>query len=566
MKKILFILCCGLMMIAGSVKAQETLILNDDFNYLTKGTSYSGTGAVAFRIDTMPGHSDWKSWKGYQCMGSIKLGTASEAGYVRTPALNLAMDGGNFIVRLDAMAWKGDNQSFKIVIMHGDMTCDTLTVSGLDNVTAQDTLSNFLPFEVYCSGGDTATKIQIMGYQDAKSRIFVDNLSISTFSGSVITFTPAELIFNNVLENETVTDNLEVKGYNTNENSYQVTLTGNNFSTTVTTISKADLLNGYTIPVTYAPTAIGSDTAILGVGSIYKARIIGSCVSVQEISTLAEFKDKISCDDINVELKGTEFFKYTGEALITSMGENKNGYKYLTIQDASAAILVFDQQGDFISLLNKGATITNLIGTITSYYGMLAFIPTKDIEVVDDYADESQVQALEITMAQLADADFMKEHQSELVYLKGTITSTGSFAAKEYYQVSDEVVTDSAIFTLYRDADYIGSAIPNFKTSINGFVYLTYGKYYIVPRNMNDITSIESVNEIKVNVYPNPVVNELHFDGINPTMVEVYDVLGNKVASYNNVKNTISTSNLTNGTYFVRFITNEGNAVTKIVK
>ncbi|MBO4231652.1 MAG: hypothetical protein J5862_00220, partial [Bacteroidales bacterium] len=229
MKKILSLICCGLLFMAFSVNAQETLILSENFDNFSAGTGYSGTGpgALITNADSLMQipNTGWTSYYLYPCMGSIKLGKSDVGGFVCTPALNLGMDGGAFVIRFKAMAWKGDNTSMKIVIINENKK-DTIEVHGLDNVTAQGTNSNFIPFEIYCNKGETSTKVKLMSYTDNKGRIFIDDLEISTVAGTVITYTPTPLDFANVLPNETVTENVKVNGYNLTETTYPVSVTG----------------------------------------------------------------------------------------------------------------------------------------------------------------------------------------------------------------------------------------------------------------------------------------------------------------------------------------------------
>ena len=344
MKKILSLICCGLLFMAFSVNAQETLILSENFDNFSAGTGYSGSGpgALITNADSLMQipNQGWTSYYLYPCMGSIKLGKSDLGGFVCTPALNLGMDGGTFVIRFKAMAWKGDNTSMKIVIIN-DNQKDTIEVHGLDNVTANGTSSNFLPFEVYCNKGTSSTKVKLMSYTDNKSRIFIDDLTISTVAGSVITYTPATITFNNVLPNESVTDNIKVTGYNLTEQSYQVSLSGAGFSTTVTSILKSDLENGYDMPITFAPTAPNVYTAILTIGNTHTT-LIGNCIDLIEIATLAELREKAPATNLDSAIADNIFYKYTGKGLITSYGSNKYGYMSMTIQDETAAIMVYD--------------------------------------------------------------------------------------------------------------------------------------------------------------------------------------------------------------------------------
>ena len=80
--------------------------------------------------------------------------------------------------------------------------------------------------------------------------------------------------------------------------------------------------------------------------------------------------------------------------------------------------------------------------------------------------------------------------------------------------------------------------------------------------------SENSANNIVVNVYPNPVNNigtlQLNMKRANNLEIAIYDVLGKKVQQIDNAKfsngihnNSFETSNLENGTYFIKYQSDE---------
>ena len=77
-----------------------------------------------------------------------------------------------------------------------------------------------------------------------------------------------------------------------------------------------------------------------------------------------------------------------------------------------------------------------------------------------------------------------------------------------------------------------------------------------------DLVTIDvatSNNEIEaqtINVFPNPANDILFVDAKDVKQIKIFDVVGNLVAEYGNVK-TINTSSLGNGTYFILVITEE---------
>lgn len=76
-------------------------------------------------------------------------------------------------------------------------------------------------------------------------------------------------------------------------------------------------------------------------------------------------------------------------------------------------------------------------------------------------------------------------------------------------------------------------------------------------------TGVEQVVEEMVNIYPNPANDKVYIAASNVKSVEVYNLIGNKVASYNNV-NIINTSDYSEGFYFIKVVTAGKNITKKI--
>ncbi|MBI5540865.1 MAG: T9SS type A sorting domain-containing protein [Bacteroidia bacterium] len=106
-----------------------------------------------------------------------------------------------------------------------------------------------------------------------------------------------------------------------------------------------------------------------------------------------------------------------------------------------------------------------------------------------------------------------------------TTISLAAYAAASYFQFAFEYVgTDGAAF-------------------------------YLDDITIDNITSInESEFAKSVSVYPNPTFGAIKVSRVNNATIEVYDIVGNKVAEKANT-NTIDISNLTNGTYLIKVIT-----------
>jgi len=77
--------------------------------------------------------------------------------------------------------------------------------------------------------------------------------------------------------------------------------------------------------------------------------------------------------------------------------------------------------------------------------------------------------------------------------------------------------------------------------------------------------STPELNRINVSIFPNPTSTYVQISNVKNSQVEIYNITGQKVLSLNDYNgDQISVSNLANGTYTVRVITNEGIATEKI--
>jgi hypothetical protein len=81
----------------------------------------------------------------------------------------------------------------------------------------------------------------------------------------------------------------------------------------------------------------------------------------------------------------------------------------------------------------------------------------------------------------------------------------------------------------------------------------------------NSIEKFNSLSDIKI--YPNPSSNEIYFEGKTNEIksIEINDVIGKNVKSYNNVS-SIDISSLSNGIYFLHIKTDKGDFNKKFIK
>ncbi len=80
----------------------------------------------------------------------------------------------------------------------------------------------------------------------------------------------------------------------------------------------------------------------------------------------------------------------------------------------------------------------------------------------------------------------------------------------------------------------------------------------------------ETINNIlTATVYPNPAVNELNIEVNKNAKIEqvsVFDISGKQVTNYTSTGSKLDISNLSNGTYLIEVMTNQGRLTTKFVK
>lgn len=102
--------------------------------------------------------------------------------------------------------------------------------------------------------------------------------------------------------------------------------------------------------------------------------------------------------------------------------------------------------------------------------------------------------------------------------------------------------------------------------SPDGFIFAFYNKLYRSVKQI--VTGIANTNAIPLQVWPNPVIDELHIDGIsaNTATISVSDALGREVHRQKYTGEPMNLSRLSAGVYLLRVEADGQPAVHKIVK
>ena len=558
MKKLSLLLFTVLFALCG-LNAQ-TVVLSEDFSAITDSTSYTITNSLD-QYTQVPGWTgDWV----YPSTGKVKIGKSAEAGFLQTPALNLSANNGQFVVTFDAKAWPNDATSV-IVAVDGV----PYTVEGLSS-------SAFNTFSVPLSGGTASTVIKFQGFQASHGRFFLDNVVITsqelgpdTDAPFVANVTPSEnslaVTFNEILDPSTAQN---VSNYSLDNG---ISVTSATLNGRVVTLGASPALaegSTYTLIVNNVADVAGNvmtaDTITFNYG-------VSQDFQVANIAALrAKWTDAL---DINGSHFGNDVYKLTGHVIVTGINESYRHQIY--IQDATGAIVIDDPNGLITTALETGDEITNIYGKLSDYYGQLQFAVSETFsdEALSIYND---VLPLNVTIANLQDVEFMNQHQSELIRLNDvTFAATGTIANNTKYTVSQNGQSGEVVWIHFWNVTGLtGEPIPTAAVNLTGVNKISYGVYYLIPRNGADLgTGIpQYLTENDLVVYPNPVSDrltvKLRTNDFQVSNMAVYDINGKLIRTQAVSDNQIEMSmqNLAAGNYFLRLSDGKNSVTTKFVK
>lgn len=228
-------------------------------------------------------------------------------------------------------------------------------------------------------------------------------------------------------------------------------------------------------PVYSTPINIGTSTTIKAI-AIADGYLNSSVASAEYIfpivvNSIAELRAG-TLDDTQYLL--------SSEAYVT-FAQSYRHQKY--IQDASAAILIDDDAGAIIGAYAIGDGISDLIGTLNEYGGMLQFTPTVDATQISP--SSLSITAQDVTIADLT-TNF-EEYEAELVRLTNVTfdDAPGSFDNGNVYSLNG----GSQVFrTTFYDVDYIGTDIPTTPQDIIGIMNSRSAGEYFTPRMLADFS------------------------------------------------------------------------------
>jgi hypothetical protein len=282
------------------------------------------------------------------------------------------------------------------------------------------------------------------------------------------------------------------------------------------------------------------------------------------VTTLAALRE-LAPPYTNGNSVGTEVFIYKGRAVVTQTIDYDN-VKY--IQDATGAMMIFDRAKKINGIQNEDQ-ISNIVCTLTDYFGMVQIIPLENCEQADW---NKKVEPIVITLSQL-DFNHANPIQSKLIKVEQVqFTQTGNFEAgvgtvDRYYNLKQNDVTyDSVIFIHNREADYIGKPIPTTLINIHGVInfkghtaFPTKNRIVMLDnKNLVWQVGINEINPSVIKLSPNPATNFVNVVVGAPMKLEIYGIMGNLMATeiLKEGSNIISVSNYASGVYIMKTIDN----------
>tara|TARA_R110001592_G_scaffold354888_2_gene654912 strand:- start:10417 stop:11769 length:1353 start_codon:yes stop_codon:yes gene_type:complete len=233
-------------------------------------------------------------------------------------------------------------------------------------------------------------------------------------------------------------------------------------------------------------------------------------------------------------------------------GVQYNGYYLQDGNGAYNGIFVLD----YVNVPTVGDNVT-VIGVVEEYFN---YTEIKNPTVFNVTGTGTLPNPTVITSSAAND----EQYEGVLVEVQGatcTADTTGS-------GVGEWTINDGTGGLIVDDKMFVFGPVQGLMYTVTGVMDYSFNNFKLLPRDINDVqisTSVEEINNIKVNVYPNPASTFVAFElSKNNFEVQLFDITGKTVKSVNALGNKlrVSTSELNNGVYFYSIYTNDGSLIT----
>ena len=259
-----------------------------------------------------------------------------------------------------------------------------------------------------------------------------------------------------------------------------------------------------------------------------------------------------------------EYYEVTGQVVLTYEAGGSRNQKY--IQDATGAILIDDSAGVITTTYSVGDAGTGLRGKLSSYNGVMQFVPSEDPGAPD--ATGQSFTTATVTMTEFL-TNF-ESYESEWVKIQSVTfddadgTKTFDSGTTKNYGITEG--SDMAVMRLqFGGTNIEGAIIPQGSSSITGIAAQFNSTIQIFPTEVAGIVlGLSSQNILGFAAYPNPVTNGsfvISTISTNVKQVSVFNVLGKKVLTQNisGTKSNVDVSEISSGIYILKV--REGDSV-----
>ena len=214
------------------------------------------------------------------------------------------------------------------------------------------------------------------------------------------------------------------------------------------------------------------------------------------------------------------FYKFTGKATFTLIStDNVRGNpKYA--QDATGGILIYDPDGKMTTTYQIGDGVTNLIGTLGMFSGMLQFTPVADAGAA--IYSGNPVTPVVVPLAEIIN------HPAKLVTVKNAvIAGTGNFTVSTNYNLNG--AANPLLRVAYTDLPYIGQPIPTTEQDITGVVLIFNTTAQLIPRTLADFNTSTGLARLSADYKVYASAGNLMIESPKAERIEVFNTLGQLV-------------------------------------
>lgn len=308
-------------------------------------------------------------------------------------------------------------------------------------------------------------------------------------------------------------------------------------------------------------------------GTEYKIRIsdldnpavqsIGGNFTIIAVATsIAGLREECVVNDI---------VRLNSEAIVTFLRPANRNQKY--IQDSNAGLIIDDAGAVLTTPVVTGDKISGLEGKLGLYNGVLQIVPTKPTVSVVSTGNSVTIPSMTIpefnTNYAMYESMLVKLTNINFTGADGIVT----FAASTTYNIH-EGTNNLSFRTFYAgDGNIVGTVIPE---GVHNLTVLA-ASYNTTPqvssRTISDfefLTGITNPSEINIEMFPVPASSELRVRNLmNVRTIEILDITGKVVSRTNEIRDEeirIPVHQLKSGIYFIRFNTDKGPVVKRLIK